>query len=151
MADQVFVSTVYNAMGLPVSTEATFSDSRNHRFTVIGLPNGRYNLDEIANEVFGVTVGGGVAATDDGGFSSGTGTLIQTNVPDPSALESVTFTDSGNSNTLTIMGVPGAVYDLELLKYLLAVVSAQETFMQMQFGDDYAAVKNEFLQRAGLV
>jgi hypothetical protein len=56
-----------------------------------------------------------------------------------------------NGNTITFLGIPNTIYDLSLLPYLLAVVSAQDMFMTMQFGDDYQNAKNDFLNRAGLV
>jgi len=147
MAEPLSVSVVYTDKGMPIAEEAVFTDTKNNTFVVTGIPGARYNLDQIANEVFAVTIAGSTVTVSS---PMSSGTLIPTYMPDSSPLEAITFT-SLTGGSFQILGALGASYDLELLKYLLAVVSAQDMFMEMQFGSDYLTVKNEFLQRAGLV
>jgi hypothetical protein len=116
----------------------------NHKFTIVGLPGARYDLSTIGNvETNSISpVAGSVT-------NIYTGALFDTGVQEPQPLETITFTDS-LGNMLTLLGSPNTTYDLTLLPYLLAVVSAQDMFLTMQFGDDYLQAKNEFLQRANL-
>lgn len=144
MAEPVSVSVTRDSTGNVVSENVNFSDMANNQFTVVGLPGARYNLSIIGNvETNSISpIAGSVA-------NIYTGALIDTGVQEPQPLETITFTDS-LGNTLTLLGSPNTTYDLTLLPYLLAVVSAQDMFLTMQFGDAYLQAKNEFLQRANL-
>ena len=136
MADTTTVSVVTNSAGQVVAEEVTFSDTKNHSMTIIGLPNARYNLDTLGNPS-DVTVSPATVV-----YNNTTNTYQN--------LEVITFTDT-NGNTVTLAGVVGTMYDLTLLPYLAAVVGALDMFATMQFGTDYENVKNDFLQRAGLI
>jgi hypothetical protein len=113
--------------------------------TILGLPGATYNLSAIAQAV----QNGNVVEAETGVSSSTTGIPINDLSPSGTR-EVITFTDN-LGNTLTLLGLPNAVYDLQLLPYLQAVTSALDMFMYMQFGADYETIKNQFLQQAGLV
>jgi hypothetical protein len=148
MADEVAVSIVTNNLGQAISENVTFSDKQNHNMTIVGVPGARYSLTSLPSNggtPSAITVSGGAT-----GSNPPNTTGISTPVQSPNPVEVITFTDS-SGNTLTLLGAPNTVYDLTLLPYLLAVVSALDVFATMQFGSDYENIKIDYLQRVGLV
>lgn len=144
MAEPVSVSVTRNAANNVIAENVNFSDTANHQFTIVGIPGARYDLSAIGNIETNSTSPAASSVTN-----IYTGALIDTGVQEPQPLETIVFTDD-LGNTLTLLGSPNTTYDLTLLPYLLAVVSAQDMFLTMQFGDDYLQAKNEFLQRTNL-
>ena len=148
MVDNLSVSTEVNSQGQVVGLVANLSDNRNNSFNVIGIPGKTYNLNTLQNAVTGTTITSSpVTSTPPNNITEG---LIDTGLQESQPVTTMVWTDI-NGNTITFLGTPNTIYDLSLLPYLLAVVSAQDMFMTMQFGDDYQNAKNDFLNRAGLV
>ena len=147
MADNLSVFTQYNNLKQPVALVSVLSDAANNNIVVIGLPGATYNLNQLNNEVQGTTI---VATETSVSPNTNAPGIPLNDLPSSSTREVLTFKDT-QGNTLTLLGSPNTVYDLQLLPYLLATVSAIEEFMNMQFGSDYQTIKNQYLQQAGLV
>jgi hypothetical protein len=148
MADNLSVSTIVNSQRKVVGLEANLSDSSNDSFSIVGVPGKTYDLTSIQGSITGTTIASSpVTSTPPSNIIRG---LIDTGLQESQPVTTMVWTDI-NGNTITFLGIPNTIYDLSLLPYLLAVVSAQDMFMAMQFGDDYQNAKNDFLNRAGLV
>jgi len=148
MADNLSVSTIVNSQRKVVGLEANLSDSSNDSFSIVGVPGKTYDLTSIQGSITGTTIASSpVTSTPANNITEG---LIDTGLQESQPVTTMVWTDT-NGNTITFLGIPNTIYDLSLLPYLLAVVSAQDMFMTMQFGDDYQNAKNDFLNRAGLV
>ena len=148
MADNLSVSTIVNSQRKVVGLEANLSDSSNDSFSIVGVPGKTYDLTSIQGSITGTTIASSpVTSTPPNNITGG---LIDTGLQESQPVTTMVWTDI-NGNTITFLGIPNTIYDLSLLPYLLAVVSAQDMFMIMQFGADYQNAKNDFLNRAGLV
>ena len=148
MADNLSVSTIVNSQRKVVGLEANLSDSSNDSFSIVGIPGKTYDLTSIQGSITGTTIASSpVTSTPPNDIAGG---LIVTGVQSAQPVTTIVLTATDGS-TITFLGIPNTIYDLSLLPYLLAVVSAQDMFMAMQFGDDYQNAKNDFLNRAGLV
>jgi len=148
MADNLSVSTIVNSQSQGIRLVANLSDDRNNSFNIVGIPGKTYDLNTLQNAVIGTTITSSpVTSTPPNNITEG---LIDTGLQESQPVTTMVWTDT-NGNTITFLGIPNTIYDLSLLPYLLAVVSAQDMFMAMQFGDDYQNAKNDFLNRAGLV
>ena len=145
MAD-VSVNRQVNSQGKTVGVVANLSDELNNSLTIVGIPNVVYNLAQMAGEVQGADI---VATDVVTSLDANTNALIVTGLGTSQDTKYISITDTVGSS-VGILGNPNTTYDLNLLTYLLAVVSAQDMFLTMQFGDDYLQAKNEFLQRANL-
>ena len=155
MADTTSVSVTVNGAGQVVSENLTFSDTKNNNMTIVGLPGGIYNLAAIptgpGNTTATVT---SVEMNFDPAEQQYTNLL---NTSMQSSLPSITLTNNQvvgitdtNGNTVSLIGSINTAYDLNLITYLYAIVSAMDTFMSLQFGGSYEQVKHEQLALVNL-
>jgi hypothetical protein len=147
MADTTIVTTqVATNPGQSTPEIVTFSDEKNNSFSIVGIPGGYYNLNFIpSNGVTPIISAVEVTSTVDSQISF----LFNTSIQEPQPQQLVSFTDN-QQNTISVLGSPNTIYDLNVLTYLLAVVSALDTFMTMGMGDAYENYKHERLQLVNL-
>lgn len=143
MADNITVAVQRNSLGQPVNELVTFSDEANNNFTIVGIPGASYNLSGLPGAP---TISASeVTSTLDNTI----GQLFSTSIQVANPVQAISFTDS-LQNTLTILGNPNSIYDLNLLGYLLAIVTTLDQFMSMTYGDSYDNVKHQNIQLVNL-
>jgi hypothetical protein len=144
MADFVSVSTQVNAAGQPVSEVVNFSDTKNNSFTIIGIPGQNYNLAGLSTGPSGPSNVTAYGLEINSTIDASTSFLFNSSSQETQPQQLVSFTDPAN-NTMSLIGNPNVVYDLNLLWYLLGIVSNIDTFMNMLFGESYEQAKHEKL------
>ena len=155
MADNLSVSTIVNSQRQVVGLEANLSDSSNDSFNIVGVPGVVYNLSAIPT---GPGTSNATVTSVEMNFDPAEqqyANLLNTSMQ--SSLPSVTLTNNQvvnitdiSGNTMSILGSINTAYDLNLLTYLYAIVSAMDLFMSMQFGASYEQVKHERLALVNL-
>ena len=155
MADTTTVSVTINGAGQVVSENVTFSDTKNNNMTLVGLPGGVYNLGEIPTgpgatnaTVTSVELNFDPAEQQ---YANLLNTSMQQSLPSIALTNNqvVNITDT-TGNTVSLIGSINTAYDLNLLTYLFAIVSAIDLFMTMQFDASYEQVKHERLSLVNL-
>ena len=156
MADTTSVSVTVNGAGQVVAENLTFSDTKNNNMTIVGLPGATYNLASIPSGAPGST-NATVTSVEmnfdpaEQQYANLLNTSMQSSLPSIVLTNNqvVNITDT-NGNTMSLLGSINTAYDLNLLTYLYAIVSAMDTFMSLQFGDSYDQVKHDKLTLVNL-